>query len=115
MIIWPLFGTTNQLLAALTMLILSVALMKLGRSTVYSLAPLAFLLVMTVYALITQLRGFWEQGNSFLIAMDLLILGAAILVGLEALAALNQARRQRGDQTVEELFTSGSGTGGEDQ
>ncbi|MDX1566866.1 MAG: carbon starvation protein A [Longimicrobiales bacterium] len=115
MIIWPLFGTTNQLLAALTMLILSVALMKLGRSTVYTLAPLAFLLVMTVFALIIQLRGFWEQGNYFLIFMDLLILGAAILVGLEALGALNQARRQRGEQTVEELFASGSGAGDEER
>ena len=107
MIIWPLFGTTNQLLAALTMLILSTILMKLGRPVIYTLAPLAFLLVMTVFALITQLRGFYEQGDWFLLVTDLLILAVTIWVALEALAALMKARGEE-KQTEEEVFVGGA-------
>ncbi len=91
--IWPLFGTTNQLLAGLTLLVLSVFLMKLGRPTRYTLIPFAFVLSMTIFALLIQLAGFWDQGRYFLAATDLLILVATIWVALEALGALSKARR----------------------
>src|SRR5690606_21346640 len=93
--IWPLFGTTNQLLAGLTLLVLSVFLMKLGRPTLYTLIPFAFVLSMTIFALLIQLAGFWNQGRYFLVAMDLLILVATIWVALEALGALSKARRAK--------------------
>ena len=100
LIIWPLFGTTNQLLAALTLLVLSVLFMKLGRPVIFTLVPLTFLLVMTVIALIIQLRTFYDQGNLLLVATDLLILGATIWVALEALSALIKAKRERGQREV---------------
>lgn len=93
--IWPLFGTTNQLLAALTLLVLSVFLMKLGRRTIFTLGPFAFLLFMTVFALLVQLAQFWRNGQYFLLAMDLLILVATIWVALESFRALGRARRER--------------------
>ena len=98
--IWPLFGTTNQLLAALTLLVLSVILMKKGRGTVYTLAPFAFLISMTIWALLVQLRGYWDQGNLLLVAMDVIILITSIWVGLEALGALNRARKDRGSEAT---------------
>ncbi len=92
LVIWPLFGTTNQLLAALTLLVLSVFLLKLGRATIFTLAPFTFLLVMTILALIFQLRSFWEQGSYFLVFLDGVILFATIWVALESFAALQRAR-----------------------
>ncbi len=92
LVIWPLFGTTNQLLAALTLLVLSVFLLKLGRATIFTLAPFTFLLVMTILALIFQLRSFWEQGSYFLVFLDVVILFATIWVALESFAALQRAR-----------------------
>jgi carbon starvation protein len=93
-VIWPLFGTTNQLLAALTLLVLSVFLLKQGRATIYTLTPFAFLLTMTIVALLIQLRTFWEQGNRFLAFLDVVILIATIWVALEAFAALQRARKE---------------------
>jgi carbon starvation protein len=93
LVIWPLFGTTNQLLAGLTLLVISVYLLKLGRPTRYTLVPLSFLMVMTIAALLVQLRAFWNAGNYFLVLLDALILVAAVWVALEALAALHRARR----------------------
>lgn len=92
--IWPLFGTTNQLLAGLTLLVLSVFLMKSGRRTVFTIVPFVFLLSMTIFALLVQLVGFWQNGRYFLAAMDVLILVATIWVALESLGALRTAKRE---------------------
>lgn len=94
MIIWPLFGTTNQLLAGLTLLVITVMLVHLRRPMWYTLAPLCFLLVMTVTALVFQLRTFYEQGNWFLLGLDIVVLIAAILVAMECASALKRHRAQ---------------------
>ena len=94
LIIWPLFGTTNQLLAGLTLLIITVMLVRLRRPMWYTLAPLCFLLVMTILALLIQLRTFWDQGNMFLLVMDIVVLMAAILVAMECAAALKRSRAE---------------------
>ena len=94
--IWPLFGTTNQLLASLTLLVISVMLLRLRRPVIYVLVPLAFVLVMATWALLDQMATFWGQRDYLLLFMDVLILGATILVALEAFGALQRARN--GDQ-----------------
>ncbi|MDP4528436.1 carbon starvation protein A [Alkalimonas delamerensis] len=90
MLIWPLFGTTNQLLAGLTLLVITVMLVKLGRPMWYTLAPLLFLLCMTTLGLLIQLKAFYDQGDWFLFTLDIIILAAAILVILEASSTLTR-------------------------
>jgi carbon starvation protein len=92
LVIWPLFGTTNQLLAGLTLLVLSVFLMKLGRPSRYTLVPFVFLITMATLALLVQLRQFWDQGRYFLVGLGFVILVAAIFVMLESIGALRAAR-----------------------
>ncbi|SDS34546.1 carbon starvation protein [Halopseudomonas litoralis] len=92
MLIWPLFGTTNQLLAGLTLLVITVMLVHLRRPIKYTLVPLCFVLVMTVIALVLQLRTFYEQGNYFLLILDVVVLIASILVTMECVSALKRHR-----------------------
>ncbi|PCF97474.1 carbon starvation CstA family protein [Vreelandella nigrificans] len=98
LIIWPLFGTTNQLLAGLTLLVITVMLVRLKRPMWYTLAPLCFLLVMTILALLIQLRTFWNQGNMFLLVLDIVVLVAAIMVAMECAAALKRSRAEMAAQ-----------------
>ena len=100
MIIWPLFGTTNQLLAALTLAIVSVILIKKGRNPVYTLVPLGFLLVVSVYALVVQMKTFYSDGNWLLLGMDIVILVAALWVTFEAAIAMSKGR-EGGPATAE--------------
>ena len=93
MIIWPLFGTTNQLLAGLTLLVISVMLVKLMRPVWFTVVPLVFLLAMTILALLYQLWDFFVAGNWLLVVMDVVILIAAIFVALEATSAFIRERR----------------------
>lgn len=90
MMIWPLFGTTNQLLAGLTLLVITVMLVKLGRPMWYTLAPLIFLLTMTTLGLLIQLKSFYDKGDWFLFTLDIVILVAAILVILESGSTLTK-------------------------
>ncbi|WP_423186199.1 carbon starvation protein A [Alishewanella sp. d11] len=90
MLIWPLFGTTNQLLAGLTLLVITVMLVKLGRPMWYTLAPLLFLLTMTTLGLLIQLKSFYDKGDWFLFTLDIIILIAAVLVILESGSALTK-------------------------
>ncbi|NHA15889.1 carbon starvation protein A [Thioalkalivibrio sp. XN279] len=93
MIIWPLFGTTNQLMAGLTLSIISVILIRQGRPAVFTAVPLAFLLTMSIYALLVQLGQFYAQKNWLLLVMDIVILLAALWVALEAAIAMGRGAK----------------------
>jgi carbon starvation protein len=92
MVIWPLFGTTNQLLAGLTLSIIAVILLQKRRNVIPVLIPLVFVLVMSVYALIVQLGTFWATKNWLLLSLDVVILVAAIWVIFEAVIAMGKAK-----------------------
>ncbi len=93
MAIWPLFGTTNQLLAGLTLLVISVILVKLGRPTRYTLTPMVFVTVMALWSALIQLRSLYMSAQYVLMALDVLIIICAFFVLLEASSALMRERR----------------------
>jgi carbon starvation protein len=53
-IFWTLFGTSNQLLAALTLLAVTVWLRQQGKRYWFTLAPMLFLMAMTLWSLAGQ-------------------------------------------------------------
>ena len=77
---------------------ITVMLVRLKRPMWYTLAPLCFLLVMTILALLLQLRTFWNQGNMFLLVLDIVVLVAAIMVAMECAAALKRSRSEVAEQ-----------------
>ena len=93
MIIWPLFGTTNQLLAGLTLLVISVMLVKLGRPARYTLIPMVFVTTMSFLSALYQLRDLYSSAQYLLLFLDILIIIAAIFVMLEASSAFMRERR----------------------
>ncbi|MFM8980411.1 MAG: carbon starvation protein A [Planctomycetia bacterium] len=56
---WLLFGTSNQLLAALTLMGVSVWLHRQGKRCWYTLLPCVFVFGVTSWSLAVQVRGFW--------------------------------------------------------
>jgi carbon starvation protein len=93
MIIWPLFGTTNQLLAGLTLLVISVLLVKQGRPSRYTMVPMVFVTAMSFLSALYQLWDLYSTGQYFLVFIDLLIVVTAIFVMLEASSAFMRERR----------------------
>jgi carbon starvation protein len=104
-ILWQLFGASNQLLAALALLVVSLYLRSLGRPTVYTLLPMAFMLVVTISALVLGMQGFWAQGNKLLFGFSGAILLLALWLVGEAVLAWQRngaAVRADGHSIVEE-------------
>ena len=93
MIIWPLFGTTNQLLAGLTLLVISVMLVQRRRPARYTLIPMVFVTTMALLSALYQLSSLYAEGNYLLVAIDVIIIITAIFVMLEAVSALMRERR----------------------
>lgn len=56
-VLWPAFGTSNQLIAALALLIGACWLMRRGRSAAYAFVPACVMLATTLAAFLYQLHG----------------------------------------------------------
>jgi len=80
--IWPVFGAANQLIAALTLVVLSSWLLSRKKHTRFTLLPAVFMLVATIAALGRMLGKFVADKDYFLVAVDvgLMILAGAMVV-----------------------------------
>ncbi len=58
MILWPVFGTTNQLLAGLALMVITVYLFRKGKGAVYTFIPMVFMMFVTGWAGIVGLKNF---------------------------------------------------------
>lgn len=79
-LLWPLFGTANQLLAAISLMLVSIWLKRLGRNYFVTFVPMVFLLVMTVWAMVQQVVFEWSGLGATDMNLLLFVFGAIILV-----------------------------------
>jgi carbon starvation protein len=94
LVIWPLFGSTNQILAGMTLLAISVMLIKLGRPARYTLIPMVFVLLMSFWAGVVKLIEFYRDGNWLLVVIDAVVLITSLMVMLEAASVISKFRRE---------------------
>lgn len=80
--LWSLFGSTNQVLGALTLLAVTIYLRQKGRNFVYTLAPMAFMLTVTIIAMVIDIRKYWANQQLLLwgVAISIFLLSAWLLV-----------------------------------
>jgi carbon starvation protein len=93
LVIWPLFGSTNQILAGLTLLVITVMLIKLGRPARYTMLPMIFVLITSFWAGAVKLLEFYRDGNYLLVVIDAIVLVTSLLVMLEAASVISKFRR----------------------
>jgi carbon starvation protein len=93
--IWPLFGTTNQLTGGLTLLVISVFLLSLGRRAWITLVPMTFLFVMTTWAMLTQLSGYFGNRQWLLAGIGAAIFCLEVWLVLEAVAVFRRMWNRR--------------------
>lgn len=91
--IWPLFGTTNQIMASLTLSIVAVMLIRKRRNPWPALIPLVLVFVLSFWAAIEQLFSFTAPGNEdwLLFALAIVIIVASVWVAVEAIGAMRRA------------------------
>jgi len=87
-IFWTLFGTSNQLLAALTLLGISVWLRKSGRRYWYTMVPMVFVMTITMWSLILQAGAAFSAIAGGAARFDTTTINGLVALALMALAAL---------------------------
>ncbi len=90
-VLWQLFGTTNQLTAGLALAVVAVWVTQQGRNPIAVLVPLTFLLVMTSWALIVNLKNFIKADEWVLAPLDAIIFVLAVWLMVEAFLALRKS------------------------
>ena len=75
LLLWPLFGSMNQLLAGLALIVVSYWLKQQGRNYLVTLLPSLIILVFTSWALVLTLGSLYDSGN-----VPSLVIGSIALV-----------------------------------
>jgi carbon starvation protein len=92
--IWPIFGATNQLIAAVALFVVATWLMAVKKPTQYVLYPAILMVITTIGALGWQAWRFFTapEPNLFLGVTALILIGLAVFVGNEGMQALRGKR-----------------------
>ena len=92
--IWPVFGATNQLIAAMALFVVATWLMAVKRPTHYVLYPAVFMMVTTIAALAWQTYQFFTapDPNIFLGSTTMVLIGLGFFVAYEAMESLRGRR-----------------------
>lgn len=85
LILWPLFGTTNQLLAGVTLLVVSIWLRRQGKPYIYTLIPMLLVATVTVWAMVGEVRGYFMSARWLLGTMGAIILACDVWVIVEGI------------------------------
>jgi len=101
--IWPIFGATNQLIAAVALFVISTYLIGVRKPTTYTLVPAVFMVITTIGALGWQAYRFVTapQPNWFLGGTSVVLIGLALFVGYEGLQALKMHKLRPAPATSE--------------
>jgi len=83
--IWPIFGASNQLVAALVLIIVSCFLLSKGKKIKFTLIPAIFMLLTTISALLLKIKDFYISKNFTLFIVGILLILLAIFVVYEAI------------------------------
>ncbi|MEM1108937.1 MAG: carbon starvation protein A [Planctomycetota bacterium] len=98
LILWPMFGATNQLLGGLAFLVITFWLWRRGKPVWFVALPLVFMLIMPAWAMLVQLPEWWAADetsggrNWALIGIAVATLGLELWMIVEAVRLFPKVR-----------------------
>jgi len=90
--LWALFGTTNQMIAGLTLLIVALYLYQRGRNFWVAAVPTAIMVGTSLSALAINLTRFWDKQQTTLFWLGLLLFVLALGVIVEGTRCVRRTR-----------------------
>ena len=85
LILWPLFDTANQMLAALTLLVATVYLAKHEKPFKVTILPFTFMVIVETWALVYNINKFLTSGNMLLTTIGAILLVLEVWMVIESL------------------------------
>jgi len=91
-VLWAVFGTTNQVMAGLTLLTVTLYLYFRKKNYLYTGIPMVFMLVTTLIAMVINVRTFYNDGSLLLLAVGGFVLLIAIWLVVEGVIRFTHSR-----------------------
>lgn len=91
-VLWPIFGASNQMLAALTLMVLSLYFWSRRKPVLPLLVPMLFTMAVTFLAMLAKLREFWDAANYPMAGLAAILVALIVWMIVEGIAAARRAR-----------------------
>lgn len=95
-ILWPIFGASNQMIAALTLLILALYYWQRRRPVLALAVPMVFITGIALISLLLNTTSFLRAGNWLLCGISSLLLALIVWMLFEGVATIRRVRRGGG-------------------
>ena len=92
--LWPLFGSLNQLLAALALTIVSVYLIQKKKNVLIVFVPMVFVLLMTIWAMVDNIIVFIIDKDYILVILSFIILLLSLWLLISSIISLLKLRNE---------------------
>ena len=84
LLLWKLFGSTNQILGALTLLTIAIYLRQRKRNHWVVTIPMGFMIIVTLIAMVTEINDYWNSHQYLLLSVGGTIFLLSLWVFFEA-------------------------------
>jgi carbon starvation protein len=102
LVIWPIFGSANQLLASLALIAVSVWLVKRKKTAWFTILPAVFMMITTLYSLVVLLvEKYIPKQNIMLSVVDVLLI--VLSIGVIVLAYKKWKELRKGAQIADSV------------
>jgi carbon starvation protein len=92
--LWPLFGSVNQLLAGLALLVTTIYLARRQVNITCTAIPMVFMIAMTGWAMVLNIQKFYSTANWFLLTIGLAVFVLEIWMIVESVVVLKGVCRK---------------------
>jgi carbon starvation protein len=92
--IWPIFGASNQLVAALALIVVTSYLVSIKRPKAFTLYPAIFMLFTTLAALVYQGFQFFKKSQYLLGIISVILICLAATIVYDARSILFQIKKK---------------------
>jgi carbon starvation protein len=96
--IWRLFGSSNQLIAAIALITISAYFVEHKKKIRFLIIPTAFMMITTLIALIYELfnkNGYLLTGNWLLSIISMILIFLALIVSYEGIKVFKEYRKKK--------------------
>ena len=93
--LWPVFGASNQMLAALTLMVISIYFWKKGRNIFPLLLPMLFIMFITIISLFIKTNEFFITNNYLLLGINIILIVLILWMIIEGLLQIKNKPKNK--------------------
>ena len=96
-VLWPIFGASNQMLAALTLLILTLYFWSKKKNVLPLFIPMIIIIIITFISLIIKLQAFYIQNNYLLLFISFIMILLILWMLIEGFITMKSIKNKIDD------------------